>query len=380
MGLEKKAKAAQLSVLSKYGVLADFSALENEELDRALKGGISAAAAQDLTFASWCDQLLGQGTRVPVARFDAQIAGQTRLTNLAAGNELVKSLKARDRQLQASLKTARLEIVELQSELEALRQGKVDAVFVEPISNGAQQLRDWYNRITPPLHRILWEIKEIEGAIFEYQGQLNRDYRKQLVEIILSALADLDDLGFFIEVELRDPSSREPVTPSVVLHHSQPLDGEEYKRKGFAFVIDGVQPDVLEAASEFLWPGRTLPSVNNQIRFDCHVNVTPNQRLVLGEDEMFHLSCFMHKLFEAMARSGDHRPRGTLREKVILCLLLSCTAPCMPVRSQRLDLPLFQDVFYGGHRPLAVHDTEPNVSAGKIVEYLFHILHAQILR
>ena len=52
MGLEKKAKAAQLSVLSKYGVLADFSALEDAELDRALKGGIPAAAAQDLTFAT----------------------------------------------------------------------------------------------------------------------------------------------------------------------------------------------------------------------------------------------------------------------------------------------------------------------------------------
>ncbi|WP_199520607.1 hypothetical protein [Pseudomonas lactis] len=102
MGLEKKAKAAQLSVLSKYGVLADFYALEDAELDRALKGGIPAAVAQDLTFATWCDQLLGQGTRVPVARFDGSIAGQTRLTNLAAGHELVKSLKARDRQLQTS--------------------------------------------------------------------------------------------------------------------------------------------------------------------------------------------------------------------------------------------------------------------------------------
>ena len=382
MGLEKKAKAAQLSVLSKYGVLADFSALEDAELDRALKGGIPAAAAQDLTFATWCDQLLGQGTRVPVARFDGPIAGQTRLTNLAAGHELVKSLKARDRQLQTSLKAARLEIVTLQSELQALRQTRAHVVLVEPVSDIAQQLRDWYNRTTPPLHRILWEIKEIEGAIFEHQGQLNRDYRKQLVEIILNALADLEHLGFFIEVELRDASSREPIAPSVVLHRSQPFDGEEYEREGFAFVVDGVQPDVLEAASEFLWPGRALPSVNNQIRFDCHVNVALNQRLAMSEDEMFHLSCFMHKLFEAMARSGDHRPRGTLREKVILCLLLSCTAPCMPARLQRQELPRLQDTFYRGHSPLTAQDlnTDPNASAGKIVEYLFHILHAQIWR
>jgi hypothetical protein len=294
VGLEKKAKAAQLSVLSKYGVLADFSALEDAELDRALKGSIPAAAAQDLTFATWCDQLLGQGTRVPVARFDGPIAGQTRLTNLAAGHEIVKSLKARDRQLQTSLKAARLEIVKLQSELQALRQTRAHAVLIEPASDIAQQLRGWYNGTTTPLHRVLWEIKEIEGAIFEHQGQLNRDYRKQLVEIILTALANLESLGFFIEVELRDASSREPIAPSVVLHRSQPFDGEEYEREGFAFVVDGVQPDVLEAASEFLWPGRVLPSVNNQIRFNCHVTVTVtvtlNRRLVMGEDEMFHLS------------------------------------------------------------------------------------------
>lgn len=378
MGLERKAKAAQLSVLSKYGVLADFSALDDTELDRALKGGITLAAAQNMTFATWCDQLLGQGKRVPVARFDGPIAGQTRLSNLAAGHELVKSLKARDKQLQTSLRAAQSEIVRLQSELQVRRQTRAHAAFVEPESEIVQQLRDWYNRTTPPLHRILWEIKEIEGAIFEHQGQLNRDYRKQLVEIILNALADLEHIGFLIDVELRDASSREPLVPSVVLHRSQRLEGEECEREGFVFAIDGVQPDVLEAASEFLWPGRTLPSINNQIRFDCHVSVTLNQRLVMGEDEMFHLSCFVHKLFEAMVRSGDHRPRGTLREKVILCLLLSCTAPCMPVRSQRQELPRLQDIFYRGYSPHAAHDlnTDSNASAGKIVEYLFRILHA----
>jgi len=378
VGFEKKAKAAQLSVLSKYGVLADFSALEDTELDRALKGGITLEAAQNMTFATWCDQLLGQGKRVPVARFDGPIAGQTRLTNLAAGHELVKSLKARDKQLQTSLRAAQSEIVRLQSELQVLRKTKAHAALVESVSDIAQQLRNWYNRTTPPLHRILWEIKEIEGAIFEHQGQLNRDYRKQLVEIILNALADLEHLGFFIDVELRDASSREPIAPSVVLHRSQRFEGEECEREGFAFVIDGVQPDVIEAASEFLWPGRALPSVNNQIRFECHVSVTLNQRLVMDEDEMFHFSCFMHKLFEAMARSGDHRPRGTLREKVILCLLLSYTAPCMPVRSQRQELPRLQDTFYRGHSPHAAQDlnTDSNASAGKIVEYLFRILHS----
>lgn len=54
VGLESKAKAAQLSVLSKYGVLADFTDVEEVVLDRALKGRLSAIASKDLTFAHWC--------------------------------------------------------------------------------------------------------------------------------------------------------------------------------------------------------------------------------------------------------------------------------------------------------------------------------------
>src|SRR5690606_3982358 len=55
-----------------------------------------------------------------------------------------------------------------------------------------------------------------------------------------------------------------------------------------------------------------------------------------SEEELFHLGCFLQKLFEAVAKSGDHRPRGSLREKMILCELLYKTAPCMlPYRPDR---------------------------------------------
>lgn len=382
MGLEKKAKAAQLSVLSKYGVLADFSALEDAELDRALKGGIPAAAALDLTFASWCDQLLGQGTRVPVARFDGPIAGQTRLTNLAAGHELVKSLKARDRQLQGRLKASEQEVMRLQSELQELRQTKAYAALVEPESVAARGLKSWYHETTDPLHIILWEIKEIDGRIFDHQGLLNRDYRQQLVEIILRALNGLANLGFYVEAELRDASSEEPVLPSVMLHHNPPDQGEAHQLEAFAFVVEDVQPNVLVEACECLFLGGTLPEIDKQHRFDCHVKVSYRHGLELDKEELFHLSCFLQKLFEALARSSDGRPRGALRETVILCMLLSWTAPCMPTRLQRVQALSLQDTFYRGHRPLTTDtsDLDRDVSAGKILEHLFHTLHALVMR
>lgn len=120
MGVEKKAKAAQLSVLSKYGVLADFSGLEEVQLDRILKGGVSVASAQQMTFASWCDRLLGTGVRVPVARFDEAVAGQTHFSRLVEVQDLARSFKARERQLQAETKAAREESAKLREELQGL--------------------------------------------------------------------------------------------------------------------------------------------------------------------------------------------------------------------------------------------------------------------
>ncbi|MCQ9186393.1 hypothetical protein KMT30_46640, partial [Streptomyces sp. IBSBF 2953] len=173
MGLESKAKAAQLSVLSKYGVLADFTDVEEVVLDRALKGRLSAIASKDLTFAHWCDQLLGPGERLPVARFDNPVPGQIRLGKLAVGQDLAASLKSRDRQFQARLKASEQEVIRLQGELQELRQTKPPLALMEPVGEDARRLKYWYHETTGYLHNILWEIKEVDGHIFDHQGQLN---------------------------------------------------------------------------------------------------------------------------------------------------------------------------------------------------------------
>lgn len=382
VGLANKAKAVQLSVLRKYGVLADFSGLDEVGLDRALKGRVSASVSMDLTFANWCDQLLGLGQRVPVARFDHQVAGQIRLDKLVVGQDLAASLKVHDRQLQARLKASEQEVMRLQDQLQALRQTRDHAALMEPESVAAQRLKSWYHDTTDPLHNILWEIKEIDGRIFDHQGHINRDYRQQLVEIILRALNGLARFGLYVEAELRDASPKEPVLPSVMLHHNPPDRGEEHLLEHFDFVVKGVQPDVLRAASEFLFLGQALPEMDKQHRFDCHVKVSYRDGLELDREELFHLSCFLQKLFEALARSNDGRPRGALRETVILCLLLSWTAPCMPMRIQRAQVLSLQDTFYRGHKPFTTDTSNPDrdVSAGKIIEHLFHTLHALVMR
>ncbi len=370
MDRERKISAAQLRALSKYGVLADFSKLEDAELNRVIKGSVPAKAAQDMTFANWCEQLLGKGRRVPVARFESSIAGQTLLNKLAVGREVAESLRARERQHNAALKAVQQTQAKPQIPLESqTRQSPNERSF-----GIAADLRDWYTGMTRPLHDILRDIKEVEGEIFNYKGKSNRDYRTQLVQTILSSLNHLDQLGFGCEVKLWDLPPLDPVAPPIVLYHSQQLEAGDFSE--IDFVVKEIRADVLEAASEFFFLEQTLPDIDKRPRFACHVKVATSRRPDLSDGELSHLSCFLYKLFEALARSGDGRPRGTLREQIILCLLLSHTAPCMPARSERPKMQDLQDTFYREDTTRTSKSLldDPNISAGRVVEYLLQFL------
>lgn len=378
VGLEKKAKAAQLSVLSRYDVLADFSGEEEAVLDRILKGKVAIGAAQAMTFAGWCDEMLGLGRRVPVARFDDAVTGQTRISTLALGLDLAKSLKARDKLLTAPIKGHQQHIQQLQDQLRVLTHQEAAALE----SEASGRLRYWYGDATERLQVILWDIKDIEGPIHEYQGHSNRDYRQLLLEIILDALSSLDHLGFFINVKLQDASDKTPVPAPVTLHRGQPLEGDPYDQERFSFEVKDVQADMLDAASARVRPWQALDAIDQQTRFNCRVEVAVSKTPGLGEGELLHLSCYLHKLFETLARSGDSRPRGTLRETVILCLLLAWTAPCMPARNHRQQQQLLglQDTFYRDIRPKNSDKSRAasDVSAGQIVEHLLRIMRVQI--
>ncbi|MDD2058753.1 hypothetical protein N5D52_08555 [Pseudomonas sp. GD03860] len=384
MSAENKARAAQLSVLNKYGVLADFSALQEAQLDRALKGPVSSKAAQGMTFAKWCDQLLGQGARVPVASFVAT-PGQTQLSRLSATADLAKSLKAQEKQHRTTVKGYQQQIEQLQAELEALRGEQASAAMpVQPWSRELPaQLSFWYFETCEHLHEILWDIHEVEGAFFEHQGQFNRDYRRRIGEIIGQALSHLDMLGFTLDVQLQEvpgKADKRPAPAPIELYRSQPREDDDQGQQRFEFVVQGVQADVIEAAGNYLHPERARLQIEKHSRFSCRVDVAISRAHALAEDDVFHLSCYMHKLFEAMARAGDKRPRGSLREKVILCLLLSRTAPCTTARHPRAGaLPRLQGTFYRGiPAPQAIRPgAESDVSPGKIVEHLLHLMHIQ---
>lgn len=349
--LEDKIEAAQIAVLRKYGVLADFSGLGEEDLDRVLKGRVKVADAPNMTFARWCDDLIGWDERVPVARFDL-IPGQTLLANLAIGAETASYLKGLDRQhksevqsyqdnLQAleqthaaAVRAYKKEIKKLQDELSALRQASIERnngpLYSDPVG-----LRSWYAGAAGGLRNVLGYVKEVEGPIFEAQGLFNKDYREQLVDALYGVFLSTAEYGFTVRSRFicNDHSKN---IPMLVLYGDHPYTEDIEKFEDVSFLIKNVPPDVLYTLSEKYPHFDVALGLHPHVHFDWEVDVRVHRDAGYSKEELFHFGCFLLKLFEAVAKSGDHRPRGSLREKMILCELLYKTAPCMlPYRPER---------------------------------------------
>jgi len=370
---DKKIRDAQLSVLTKYGVLADFSGVSEAALDNAIKGGVASSAVQEMTFANWCDEVLEPGARVPVARFKSNdIPGQTRLGSVSVWQELARGLQAKERQLKASLR----EVKRLGAEFEKMQQTDSCRTTADTAMNGEPALRAWYVSTAARLQPILHAIREVEGAFFDYQGKYNRDYRSDLVQTIFNAMHSLDCLGFHIDVELWPTPPQEPPSPPIVLNRSQLARNEDDAGENVKVVVKGIPAEVAIAASDYFSRSDELPASDTDISFDWHVHVCPRQPLIYTKGELFHLSCFIRNLFEAMVRSGDRRPRGSLRESLILCLLLSRTAPSALPTSHARSLEL-RDTLESGLGVAASRKNrlgDSDASAGDIIQHLFQVL------
>ncbi|HCH75433.1 MAG: hypothetical protein CMK96_11045 [Pseudomonas sp.] len=372
--LQKKAREAQQQVLGKYGVLADLSGLDEAQLDRALEMKVALGSAQHMTFAGWCDQLLGPGVRVRVATFD-DVAGQTKVSSLIAGRDLSTTLKAMEKKHHASLRIERDQVKQLRAEVQALEQAATTSASVEKSVPAMSTLGGWYYLTAASLMPFLYNINEVDGPIFEYQGAVNRDYRRGLVKIILDALHYLDNLGFQIEVVLRETTNQGKISP-VILYRSLEFRENLYCY-GFDFSVDEIQADIIEAGRAHFSLENEYAEMDQDIRFDCHVAVVPRE--TTDDKELYHLSCFLHKLFEAVSRSADGRPRGALLEKIILAMLLSRTAPCMAgqvegPRAWQLRRDSYHTFYLLPEDGAGNMKNGPNVSAGKILEIFFQVM------
>ncbi|WP_433784716.1 hypothetical protein [Pseudomonas frederiksbergensis] len=378
MNRDEQISAAQLAILTRYNLLADCSDLDEDVLKRIGKGLPNVDDGTDPTFASWCDRVVGKGVRLPIARFDYHIAGQTRLSSLRDGYGLAQGILGLEKEQQTSARNYRKEIRRLEADLNGRFLASQSPAASESVAldDFSRSLRDWYGETAHSLRRILWDIKEVEGQFFGHQGPSNKDYRSLLIDTILPKLNRLDGLGFDVKVELHDLPHMQPPAQSIMIYESRVTTIDEYSRKDFTFVVEDVQADILEIAER--WPEQTgfaVTSSESKPKLNCHVSVSVEAAHPVDEDEFFHLSCFLQKLFSALAKSGDHVARSILREKVLLCLLLSWTAPCMPARERAEDRRL-NETLYGNLTSFnpAHSQTTSDLPAGQIVEHLFSIM------
>ncbi|MEH6387776.1 MAG: hypothetical protein V7772_07875 [Pseudomonas profundi] len=349
MNFKQKVTAAQIAILKKYGVMVDLANLKDNQLDRALRGSISVKEASSMTFASWCDKMFGLGVRVPVATFDKPTAGQISLSKLVAGKSLAEGLKASDKKNNAALKA-------LQSDLA----NRTEREVPDPRSHVEIEISYWYERIRLSLNKVLLSITDINGPIFKYQGPKNYDFRDEIAKIIFTSLRDLGWLGLDNEVILRD-SSDDPKVAQELSPLSHTVGDVDRGVVLIEFIIRGVQADGI-AAGYMPWDFDQHPSDSEPSeRFDCHVKIRAKEWDILNRDDLSNLSWFLQKLFDAWAKAGDRRSRGSLREALMLCQMLAYTAPCHS-----------QDVAVEHCISSEEYGTD-YISAGKVVERFFHI-------
>lgn len=356
--LEEKTEAAQFAVLKKYGVLADFSELEAAEIDQVLKLGVSKGDAPSLTLAQWCKGLIGSNRRVPVARFEA-VPGQTQVSSLCIGTTLGTHFAELERKHKRNVACER-EIHRLRSELAALEKrheeeeqswrndlqrmheeltqykragGATPCATVLDESSG---LNDVYFGMITRLQQTLGGVVDFNGS--NYSGPYNKHCRDKLFEILAFAFKHFESLGLSFRVAVFESSSlyREA---SRICYQSEPDERYDYHH-AMVLVIKDMPYEVFAS-----------PDQSNRvegIRYDFHVDVAIDSAMELSFDDVQHLGKILHRLYEAIKRSGDNRPRGALREQIVLCLLLLITAPCMmPRRIEEGRARTFFDVRQG---------------------------------
>lgn len=357
--LEEKTEAAQLAVLKKYGVLADFSELEAAEIDLVLKLRVSKADARYLTLAQWCDQLIGPDYRVPVARFVA-VPGQTQVSNLCIGTALGTYFAELEREHKREVQNCEAEIHRLRTELAALEKKHEkeeqswrndfqriheelaqykragEATPCATVLDESSGLNDVYFGMITRLQQTLGGVVDFNGS--NYSGPYNKHCRDKLFEILAFAFKHFESLGLSFRVAVFESSSlyREA---SRICYQSEPDERYDYHH-AMVLVIKDMPYEVFAS-----------PDQSNRvegIRYDFHVDVAIDSAMELSFDDVQHLGKILHRLYEAIKRSGDNRPRGALREQIVLCLLLLITAPCMmPRRIEEGRARTFFDVRQG---------------------------------
>lgn len=326
MDREELEQWVQFRILKRFDVLVDCSYLETSLLEKLAKR-LPRTTGDNLTYAAWCEQVFGSAPRPRVAINDKEIAGQTRLSSLGLG--LASELRRQQRALK-----------ELQSRLDKGLEERSAPPEPAPAPLPAIETseswgwRNFYSGGWRGLRRLLGKVENVgHGHIFDYHGATNRDYRVELIELVQSTLADAAQVGFGVNATFSAEKIENVAVADRVFYGSP---GEAPRYSAGSFVIDEMPTDILHLTDNF---HRQASEDVRDEKASLSVDVYElGTTAPLDDAAVQHLIHYLQKLFQALAKSADSVPRGVLREKILLGLMLSLSAPNCSLEPSLADL------------------------------------------
>lgn len=326
MDREELEQWVQFRILKRFDVLVDCSCLETSLLKKLAKR-LPRTSGENLTYAAWCEQVFGLGLRPRVAINHKEVVGQTRLSSMRLG--LASQLRRQQRTLK-----------ELQSKLDQSLKERSASLETPPTPLPAMETREswgWRNFYAGGwrgLRRLLGKVENVGNAhIFDYQGATNRDYRVELIELVRSALADAAQVGFGVNATFSGEKVEDVANAARVFYDSP---GEMLRYPVGSFVVNEMPTDILHLTDSL--HQQASEEVRDE-KSSLLVNVYEfGTTAVLDDAAVQHFIRYLQKLFQALAKSADSVPRGVLREKILLGLMLSISAPNCSLELSQADL------------------------------------------
>ncbi|MBD8614245.1 hypothetical protein IFT69_10985 [Pseudomonas putida] len=326
MDREELEQWVQFRILKRFDVLVDCSDLETSLLKKLAKR-LPRTTGENLTYAAWCEQVFGLGLRPLVAISHNEVAGQTRLSSLGLG--LASELRRQQRTLQ-----------ELQSRLDkgseepSAPPEAASAPLPAIETSESWGWRNFYSGGWRGLRRLLGKVENVgHGHIFDYQGATNRDYRGELIELVRSTLAEAAQVGFGVNATFLAEKIEDFAVADRIFYGSP---GEAPRYSLGNFVVDKMPTDILHLTDSF--HQQASEDVRDE-KASLSVEVYElGTTAPLDDAAVQHLILYLQKLFQALAKSADSVPRGVLREKILLGLMLSISAPNCSLEPSLADL------------------------------------------
>lgn len=359
----------QLKILKRFDVLVDCSDLSETVLGKLLKR-LPLPIGDNLTFASWCDQVFGSGVRPLIVYQHDEVSGQTRMTTLTLG--LADQLRRQDRSLKA-----------LQKKLDQTLPAQQEPVITglpasapDVETEESWRWRSFYSSGRDGLHRLIGTVEGIERVhIFDYQGATNRTYRIELLKLVKNTLTQLKQMGIGVTATF-PPLQFGAFAVDTKVFYGNPAEARDHLIRSFS--VDEMPTDILYLPEDGC-QGASAEETPKNASFMVELHILDNAKFS-DDAAMQHLSFYLQKIFQALAKSADHVPRGVLREMLLLGVMLSMTAPNVPIERTLSDLPFatFLSTFDDSWRPREERKTE--LDPGQILSLLMAVLGSNLHR